>query len=87
MRPRDLYAGGRLLVLCAFLLAVTLGHAESPEQSDRVVQPPRQKIGRALAKQYGLEELRDYLSRSRREIDQRRGRGLADSTPMRTANK
>ena len=34
---------------------------------------------RALAKQYGLEELRDYLGRSRRQIDQRRGRGLADS--------
>ena len=29
---------------------------------------------RDLAKQYGLEELRDYLSRSRHEIDQRRGR-------------
>jgi predicted amidohydrolase len=28
---------------------------------------------RALARQYGLEELRDYLARSRREIDQRRG--------------
>jgi predicted amidohydrolase len=42
---------------------------------------------RALAKQYGLEELRDYISRSRREIDQRRGRGLADSTPVGTADK
>lgn len=28
---------------------------------------------RALAKQYGMEELRDYLSRSRREIDRMRG--------------
>ena len=42
---------------------------------------------RALAKQYGLEELRDYLSRSRREIDQRRGRGLADSSRAGTADK
>ena len=31
---------------------------------------------RALAKQYGLEELRDYLSRSRREIDRKRGGSL-----------
>jgi hypothetical protein len=28
---------------------------------------------RALAKQYGMEELRDYLTRSRREIDKMRG--------------
>jgi predicted amidohydrolase len=28
---------------------------------------------RALAKQYGLEELRDYLNRSRREINRKRG--------------
>jgi len=42
---------------------------------------------RALAKQYGLEELRDYLSRSRREIDQRRGRGLADSNRVGRADK
>jgi hypothetical protein len=28
---------------------------------------------RALARQYGLEELRDYIDRSRREIDNRRG--------------
>ena len=28
---------------------------------------------RALARQYGLEELRDYISRSRREIDAMRG--------------
>ena len=42
---------------------------------------------RALAKQYGLEELRDYLTRSRREIDQRRGRGLADSSRAGTADK
>ncbi len=31
---------------------------------------------RALAKQYGLEELREYLSRSRREIDHKRGRPI-----------
>jgi len=42
---------------------------------------------RALAKQYGLEELRDYLTRSRREIDQRRGHGLADSNRAGTADK
>ncbi len=28
---------------------------------------------RVLAREYGLEELRDYLSRSRREIDRMRG--------------
>lgn len=28
---------------------------------------------RALAKQYGLEELRDYIARSRRQIDEKRG--------------
>ncbi|MBI4583711.1 MAG: carbon-nitrogen hydrolase family protein [Planctomycetes bacterium] len=33
---------------------------------------------RALARQYGLEELRDYLSRSRREIDARRGWKFAE---------
>jgi predicted amidohydrolase len=33
---------------------------------------------RALAKQYGLEELRDYVSRSWREIDQKRGQKLAE---------
>jgi hypothetical protein len=27
---------------------------------------------RALAKEYGLEELRDYINRSRREIDRMR---------------
>lgn len=42
---------------------------------------------RALAKQYGLEELRDYLSRSRREIDQRRGNGLAHSNRAGTADQ
>ncbi len=31
---------------------------------------------RKLAQQYGLEELRSYLSRSRREIDKMRGEGL-----------
>ena len=29
---------------------------------------------RALARQYGLEELRDYINRSRVEIDRMRGR-------------
>lgn len=38
---------------------------------------------RALAKEYGLEELRDYLSRSRREIDRKRGTGLTQTSPMR----
>jgi predicted amidohydrolase len=42
---------------------------------------------RALAKQYGLEELRDYLSRSRREIDQRRGHGPADASSVGTAKQ
>lgn len=28
---------------------------------------------RALARAYGLEELRDYIKRSRREIDRMRG--------------
>ena len=42
---------------------------------------------RDLAKQYGLEELRDYLSRSRHEIDQRRGRGLVDSSRPWAADK
>lgn len=32
---------------------------------------------RALAKEYGLEELRDYLTRSRREIDARRGQAFS----------
>lgn len=31
---------------------------------------------RALAREYGMEELRDYLSRSRRQIDEMRGKGL-----------
>jgi hypothetical protein len=33
---------------------------------------------RALAKQYGLEELRDYIRRSRREIDRMRGWPFAE---------
>lgn len=33
---------------------------------------------RALAKQYGLEELRDYISRSRREIDKMRVRTFSE---------
>ncbi len=32
---------------------------------------------RKLARQYGLEELRDYISRSRRQIDARRARSLS----------
>jgi hypothetical protein len=31
---------------------------------------------RALARQYGLEELRDYIYRSCREIDRMRGAGF-----------
>jgi predicted amidohydrolase len=42
---------------------------------------------RALAKQYGLEELRDYLSRSWREIDEKRGRKLTDVSRTGTAEK
>ncbi len=34
---------------------------------------------RALARAYGLEELRDYIARSRREIDAMRGGGLSDA--------
>ena len=33
---------------------------------------------RALAKKYGMEELREYLTRSRREIDKMRGWRFAD---------
>lgn len=33
---------------------------------------------RRLARRYGMEELRDYISRSRREIDRRRGWGFAE---------
>jgi hypothetical protein len=36
---------------------------------------------RALAHQYGMEELRDYINRSRREIDQMRGRSFSSSAP------
>ena len=35
---------------------------------------------RALAREYGLEELRDYLDRSRRAIDQRRGFSFSEKT-------
>jgi len=42
---------------------------------------------RALAKQYGLEELRDYLSRSWRAIDQRRGGGLVNANPGGVADR
>jgi predicted amidohydrolase len=37
---------------------------------------------RAIAKQYGLEELRDYLSRSRQQIDVMRGAGLVSGAPL-----
>ncbi len=40
---------------------------------------------RALARQYGLEELRDYLRRSRQQIDTMRGEGLASAEPQREA--
>ena len=33
---------------------------------------------RALAREYGIEELRDYINRSRREIDKRRGMRLPE---------
>lgn len=33
---------------------------------------------RALAREYGLEELRDYINRSRREIDRLRGYEFAE---------
>jgi hypothetical protein len=33
---------------------------------------------RALAREYGLEELRDYIERSRREIDRMRGWPFVD---------
>jgi predicted amidohydrolase len=36
---------------------------------------------RDLARQYGMEELRDYVDRSRREIDKRRGSKLGDTLP------
>ena len=36
---------------------------------------------RALAREYALEELRDYLSRSRREIDRMRGAEFPDGSP------
>ncbi len=39
---------------------------------------------RELARQYGLEELRDYLDRSRREIDELRGWGFAEKTARQT---
>jgi predicted amidohydrolase len=48
-----------------------------------VLQATRPGVSaRALAKQYGLEELRDYLTRSRREIDQRREPPKRDPTPQ-----
>ncbi len=53
-----------------------------------VLQATRAGVSaRALARQYGLEELRDYLSRSRREIDQRRGQGPTEASRAGTVNK
>jgi predicted amidohydrolase len=40
---------------------------------------------RALARQYGMEELRDYKSRSCREIDERRGSGVIGNMAAATA--
>src|ERR1039457_5562431 len=48
MCPREFFARWRLFVLFTLLVAVALGHAGSPEQSDRVVQQPAQKIGRPV---------------------------------------
>ncbi len=42
---------------------------------------------RDLARQYGLEELRDYINRSRREIDRRRGFRLAETRSAAGAEK
>ncbi len=61
-------------------------HADDVEQEqwlDReqwfVLRAKRPGVSaRALAKQYGLEELRDYIDRSRREIDARRPRPHAE---------
>jgi hypothetical protein len=39
---------------------------------------------RELARQYGLEELRDYINRSRREIDELRGWAFAQKTARQT---
>jgi len=39
---------------------------------------------RALARQYGLEELRDYVNRSRREIDELRGWAFAETAARQT---
>jgi hypothetical protein len=45
-----------------------------PREEWFVLRAKRPNVSaRALAKAYGLEELRDYLSRSRREIDRMRG--------------
>lgn len=38
---------------------------------------------RALARQYGLEELREYITRSRRAIDELRGASLSEGSPPR----
>ena len=64
-------------------------HGEDVEQEewlDReqwfVLRAKRQGVSaRALARQYGLEELRDYINRSRRQIDVRRGRKVARDEP------
>ena len=42
---------------------------------------------RALARQYGLEELRDYITRSRRAIDEMRGWKFSEGEPRRAATR
>jgi predicted amidohydrolase len=42
---------------------------------------------RALARQYGMEELREYLTRSRREIDKMRGWSFADEPREKASGK
>ncbi|MBI2929584.1 MAG: carbon-nitrogen hydrolase family protein [Verrucomicrobia bacterium] len=42
---------------------------------------------RTLARQYGLEELRDYITRSRRAIDEMRGWKFSEGEPRRAATR
>jgi hypothetical protein len=50
------------------------GERSLPRESWFVLRATRPGVSaRALAHEYGLEELRDYLERSRREIDRMRG--------------
>src|SRR5262249_6296056 len=61
-------------------------HAGDVEQSEYLEREAWFVLGarrpgvsvRELARQYGLEELRDYIDRSRREIDGMRGWSFAD---------